>query len=92
MYIITLDGREEEGAYSVTNEHGEQVLYIFEEEDDATRFAMMLEDDRNYPQMHVIEVDDETILTACKEHDYEYNIFSRHDFVIPPEEEENDFI
>jgi hypothetical protein len=92
MYIITLDGKEEEGAYSVTNEYGEQVLYIFEEEDDAIRFAMMLEEDRNYPSMHVIEVDDDAMLTACREHNYEYNIFSQHDFVIPPDEEENDFI
>ncbi len=44
MYIITIDGREDEGAYSVRNDYGEQVLYIFEEEDDAVRFAMMLEE------------------------------------------------
>lgn len=92
MYIITLEGREEEGAYSVTNEVGEQVLYMFEDEDDALRFAMMLEDDRDYPPMHVIEVDDDAILSACRENSYEYNIFSQHEFVIPPEEDGNDFI
>lgn len=92
MYIITLDGREEEGAYSVTNENGDQVLYLFEEEDDAVRFAMMLEEEKNYPPMHVIEVDDDSILSACVKHNYEYNVFSEYDFVIPPEEEKNDFI
>ena len=35
MYIITVEGKEKEGAYSVVDEDGEQVLYIFEEEDDA---------------------------------------------------------
>ena len=90
MYIITVEGKEEEGAYSVTNEHGESILYIFEDEDDALRFAMMLEEDRNYPSMHVIEVDDELIIKACKEHGYEYSIFTPFDFVIPPEE--NDII
>ena len=43
MYILTLEGREDQGAYSVTNEEGRQVLYLFEEEDDCDRFAMMLE-------------------------------------------------
>jgi len=92
MYIITLDGREEEGAYSVTNEDGEQVLYIFEEEDDATRFAMMLED-REYPNMNVMEVDDDLILQACQLHDYQYIVFTSEDIVVPPEKHiDNDFI
>lgn len=92
MYIITLDGREEEGAYSVTNEDGEQVLYIFEEEDDATRFAMMLED-REYPNMNVMTVEDDLILQACQLHGYQYIIFTSDDIVIPPESHiDNDFI
>lgn len=92
MFIITLDGREEEGAYSVTNEQGDQVLYMFEEEDDATRFAMMLED-REYPKMNVMEVEDELILKACEIHDYEYIIFTPDDIVIPPDKtSDNDFI
>lgn len=92
MFIITLDGREEEGAYSVTNEEGEQVLYMFEEEDDATRFAMMLED-REHPKMCVMEVRDELILKACELHDYQYIIFTPDDIVIPPDQTiENDFI
>lgn len=92
MFIITLDGREEEGAYSVTNERGEHVLYMFEEEDDATRFAMMLED-KEYPKMNVMEVEDELILKACEIHDYEYIIFTPDDIVIPPDKtSDNDFI
>ena len=43
MYILTIYGRETDGAYSVKNEYEEDVLYIFEDEDDATRYAMMLE-------------------------------------------------
>ncbi len=92
MFIITIDGREEEGAYSVTDENGDQVLYIFEEEDDATRFALMLED-KNYPEMHVIEVDDDLILKACEAHEYQYAVITPNDIVIPPEENERyDFI
>jgi hypothetical protein len=92
MYIITLDGREEEGAYSVKNEDGEQVLYIWEHEDDATRFAMMLED-RDYPDMNVMEIDDELIIKACELHDYQYIVFTPDDIVIPPDQNiKNDFI
>lgn len=92
MYIITIDGREEEGAYSVTNEEGSQVLYIFEEEDDATRFALMLED-RDHPQMSVTEVDSQLLIKACDIHGYSYAIFTSNDIVIPPEEfDQNDFI
>mgnify|MGYP003120900635 CR=1 FL=1 len=45
MFILTKLGREDEGAYSVANEEGDQILYLFEDEDDATRYAMMLEED-----------------------------------------------
>ena len=51
MYILTLEGREDQGAYSVTNEEGRQVLYLFEEEDDCDRFAMMLEERDNHPEL-----------------------------------------
>jgi len=85
MFIITLDGREEEGAYSVRNEHGEQILYIFEEEDDAVRFAMMLEGSGS-PDMNVIEVDEDLLIEACELHGHKYKIFTENDIVIPPEE------
>ena len=61
MYILTIDGKETEGAYSVLDEEGDQILYLFEEEDDAMRFAMMLEDEGN-PTMHVIEIENEVII------------------------------
>ena len=44
MYILTIHGKENEGAYSVSDDEGENILYLFEDEDDAIRFAMMLED------------------------------------------------
>lgn len=85
MFIITIDGREEEGAYSVTDDYGEQILYIFEEEDDAIRFGMLLEESGS-PEMSVIEVEKELITQACEFHSYKYKIFTSNDIVIPPEE------
>jgi hypothetical protein len=89
MYIITIDGREE-GAYSVVNEQGEQVLYMFEEEDDATRFALMLGDKEDYPEMNVTEVDDNLLIMACDHQGYKYAVFTPNDIVIPPEESDKD--
>ena len=55
MFILTIHGKETEGAYSVQDDEGEHILYLFEQEDDAVRYAMMLEDSGS-PKMHVIEV------------------------------------
>ena len=90
MFILTINGRETEGAYSVTNDEGEQILYLFEEEDDAVRYAMMLEENE-YPEMHVIEIEDEIMIKTCDLHNYKYAIITPNDIVIPPDTE-HDFI
>ena len=90
MYIITVKGEENNGAYSVGNAEGEQILYLFEEEDDAVRFALQLEED-DYPEMNVIEVDEELMLKTCDLHDYRYTVITKDDIVIPPLKQ-NDFI
>ena len=83
MFILTVEGKETEGAYSVTAEDGEQVLYLFEDEDDAIRYALLLED-QNFPEMHVIEVDGKMVIKTCDMHDYRYSVITRNDIVIPP--------
>ena len=83
MFILTIHGQEEDGAYSVQNEEGNHVLYLFEEEDDATRYAMQLED-QDYPELHVIEVEPEMMMGVCEDHGYEYTVITRNDIVIPP--------
>ena len=90
MFILTIHGKEEEGAYSVRNEEGHHVLYLFEEEDDAIRFAMMLEESGS-PEMHVIEVEDEIMIKTCEHHDYKYVVITPNDIVVPPNSK-NDFI
>ena len=92
MFILTIDGKEKEGAYSVANEIGEKVLYIFEEEDDATRYAMMLEDE-GYPDMTLLDIEDEVIIKTCEQHGYHYTIITPNDIVIPPDRDlKNDLI
>jgi len=88
MYILTLKGRETDGAYSVIDEQGEKVLYLFVDEDDATRFAIMLEED-DYPEMSVIELDDELVVNMCETEGYRYTIITQNDIVVPPKD--NDY-
>lgn len=90
MFILTINGKEEEGAYSVIDDEGEHILYLFEEEDDAVRYAMMLEEE-DYPEMHVIEIEDDVIIKTCKSHGYQYTIITPNDIVIPPKTH-HDFI
>ena len=89
MFILTIRGQEEEGAYAVADRDGERALYMFEEEDDAERYAGLLEAE-DYPPMTVVEVDDQLAIKTCNVYNYRYVIISEDDFVIPPRE--NDFI
>ena len=91
MYLITIDGKEEEGAYAAIDDFGDYVLYIFEEEDDAVRFALLLEED-DYPKMTVLEVEEDIVIKACQMHGYDYKIFTENDIVIPPNQKDTDFI
>ena len=90
MFILTINGRETEGAYSVIDDDGEHILYLFQEEDDAVRYAMMLEEEGS-PEMHVIEIEDNVMIQTCEIHGYQYTIITPDDIVIPPNFD-NDFI
>ena len=89
MFILTVEGKEDRGAYSVVDKSGEKILYLFEEEDDATRYAGLLEAE-DYPEMTVVEVDEELAIKMCNAYNYRYVIITEDDFVIPPRD--NDFI
>ena len=89
MFILTIRGQDEEGAYAVADQDGERALYMFEEEDDAIRYGGLLEAE-DYPPMTVVEVEDQLAIKTCNVYNYRYVIISEDDFVIPPRE--NDFI
>ena len=87
MFLLTLKDKKDEGAYAVQDSYGDKVLFLFQEEDDAVRYAMMLEDseqEHSHKKMDVIEVDDAMAIKTCKIHNYKYSIITSDDFVIPP--------
>lgn len=84
MYILTVSDEDQNGAFAVDNRNGEKVLFLFEEEDDAIRYRMMLEE-LDYPDMDVTEVNEEVAIAACDQLDYSYAIITSDDIVIPPD-------
>ena len=83
MYLLTLNQRKDNGAYAVLNRYGEKVLFMFEEEDDAERYKLMLETDED-SEMNVIEIDDALAIMTCKRYNYKYAVITPNDIVIPP--------
>jgi|TARA_Y100000816_G_scaffold266612_1_gene227302 hypothetical protein len=83
VYLLTLNQRQDNGAYAVLNRYGEKVLFMFEEEDDAERYKLMLESDED-SEMNVIEIDDALAILTCKRYNYKYAVITPNDIVIPP--------
>ena len=83
MYLLTLKDRRDDGAYAVLNRYGEKVLFMFEEEDDAERYAMMLNDDED-ANLNVIEIEDRVAIQTCKLYNYKYAVITPNDIVVPP--------
>ena len=87
MYLLTLKGKTDDGAYAVQDKYGDKVLFLFEQEDDAVRYAMMIEDCEEKSEsepLDVIEVDGELAIKTCKLYNYKYAVITPNDFVIPP--------
>jgi len=83
MYLLSLKDNRDDGAYAVQDNDGDKVLFLFEEEDDAERYAMMLEDQED-ATMDIVEVDDELAIKTCKMYNYKYAVITPDDIVIPP--------
>ena len=88
MFILTMDGKEREGAYAVEDKRGGHILYIFEEEDDADRYAMMLED-VGFPSMNIVEVEEELMIKSCTLNGYEYAVITKNDIIVPPQKHDH---
>ncbi len=84
MYILTLTGQPEQ-VFSLNNDDI-QVVPMFEEEEDAERYVYLVDElaDPMAPELDVIEIDGDAIITACESQGHEYVVFSKDDLIIPP--------
>ena len=65
-----------------------RLLYLFQQEDDATRYAGLLEAEES-TVLTVVEIDDMLGVETCKKHKYKYVIITPDDIVIPPKDYDN---
>jgi len=88
MFILTSKNSAEQGAYAVENQDKENVLFFFEEEDDAERYALMLEADEDR-SLTVMEIEEGLAFRTCKLYNYRYAVIKPEDIVIPPKLNDN---
>ena len=83
-YILTLKDHPE-GVFSVVDrETGSHVIPIFENADDVARYHNQIEEGRENPPLTVVEVQTDTIVSACRERNQKCVIITVDDFMIPP--------
>ncbi len=88
MFLITLKDQPD-GVYSLISEEGEQVIFFFEEEDDADRYLMQLEqhdDHQDLAEMVVVEVDIDIASKVCEDKGYHYTVVTSDDVIVPPDD------
>jgi hypothetical protein len=88
MFIHTLKNKKEDGVYAVKDQYGRKVLFFFEEEDDAVRYALMIKDEEDI-DMDIVEVNDELAIKTCRIYNYKYAVITPDDIVIPPKNSDN---
>jgi hypothetical protein len=83
MFILSLKDKSD-GAYTVINEDEEKILLIFENQDDAERYAIML-NENDYPKVKVVSYEDNVLLKTCEMMGQRYSIVGPYDLVVPPD-------
>ena len=83
MFILCLNGKENEGAYAIQDAENNRTLLLFLEVEDAERFAGLLEAD-DFPPMTTVEVDPEAMIDMCESTGYNYTIVEPDELMIPP--------
>lgn len=83
MFILCIKGKEEEGAYAITDDYGNKTLMMFMEEDDAERYGLMLEAE-DFPELVPVCIDPEHMISVCEHMGNSYTIVTPDELVIPP--------
>jgi hypothetical protein len=85
VYILLFNaGTDNEGIHTIQIGDRNKVL-MFAEEDDALRYAMMLEA-QDFPEAIVEAISSEDVEDFCREADYDWEIVEGGKLAIPPEE------
>ena len=83
MYLLTLRNKKKTVLMPFMINMEKKILFLFEEEDDAVRYALLLEEDED-EEMEIVEVDDNLAIKTCKMYNYKYSVITPNDIVVPP--------
>ncbi len=84
MFVITLKDNPQ-GIYSVFDQKDERIVPLFENPDDAIRYVMQLSEDEENPELEVIKVEPEQIITACRAQGQKFSFITGDDLIVPPD-------
>jgi hypothetical protein len=85
MFILTL-AEEVSGVFCIRDDFGDQVIPIFEEQDDAMRYHEMTTNIKDIPELALVEIDADDIINICEEKDQKYAIITPDELIIPPQD------
>ncbi len=84
VYVLIYNsGSENEGIHSLKL-HGEDTILLFEDEDDAVRFATLLEA-QDFPVPTVEAIDPEEMRLFCHQNGFHCQVVPQGALVVPPE-------
>ena len=84
VYVLLFNARtENEGIHTLQIGDRNKVL-MFEDEDDATRFGLMLEA-QDFPPVSIERMDEEDIIEFCRDADYDWEHVEPGELAVPPE-------
>jgi Protein of unknown function (DUF3110) len=84
VFVILFNARtDNEGIHTLRIGDRNTVL-MFETEDDATRFALMLEA-QDFPPATVERIDDDDVIAFCRDADYDWQMIGEGELAVPPE-------
>lgn len=84
VYVLLFNARTENEGIHTIQMGGKNKILMFESEDDAIRFSLLLEA-QDFPTPTVEAMDSEEIEIFCREADYEYEVVTEGMLAIPPE-------
>tara|TARA_B100001113_G_scaffold132476_1_gene108476 strand:- start:378 stop:641 length:264 start_codon:yes stop_codon:yes gene_type:complete len=87
MFIVTLEDKPD-ALYSVFGDKDEKIIPLFLEHDDAERYLLMLDEQEDYPDMQVVEMEDHVIIGACQDRGQRFAVITPDDLLIPPDDRE----
>jgi hypothetical protein len=85
VYVLLFNARtDNEGIHTLRVDDNEDIVLMFENEDDATRFALMLEA-QDFPEATVEGMEQDEIEAFCESAGYGCKIVPEGSLAIPPE-------